>query len=250
MEQGKGPPGRGEPSAQDTGSAAGDDELAVQFSDLARSLQQSDDPHRTLEGIVGAAVQLIPGADEASISAVLERKRVSSQAPSGELARAVDALQDELGQGPCLDAVYEQETVRVPDMATETRWPQFTSRALQAGAAGMLSFQLYVQGDNLGALNLYSRTAGTFDDESEHIGLLFASHAAIAYAAVQKQAGLTRAVASRQLIGQAQGILMERHRITADAAFGLLVQVSQSRNTKLRDVAEALVNTGALPVDR
>ena len=250
MDQDQRLPSRGAPSAQDTGTAADQDELAVQFSELARALQQSDDPHRTLEGIVQAAVQLIPGADEASISAVLGRQRVTSEAPSGELARAVDALQDELGQGPCLDAAYEHETVRVADMATDTRWPTFTKRALQAGAAGMLSFQLYVEGDNLGALNLYARTAGAFDDESEHVGLLFASHAAIAYAAVRQQAGLARSVATRQLIGQAQGILMERHKITADQAFALLVQASQHRNTKLRDIADALVNTGALPDDR
>ena len=240
-------PSRGEPSAQDTGTSHGQDELAVSFSELARTLQQPDDPDRTLQAIVQAAVQLIPGVGEASISAVLGRKRVDSQAPSGELAQAVDALQDELGQGPCLDAVYEQQTVRVADMATETRWPQFAARALQAGAAGMLSFQLYVEGDNLGALNLYSRQAGTFDDESEHIGLLFASHAAVAYDAVRQQTGLARSVATRQLIGQAQGILMERHKITADQAFGLLVRVSQHRNHKLRDVADDLVRSGELP---
>ena len=241
------PSSRGEASAQDTGTSAGQDELAVQFSELARTLQQPDDPDRTLQAIVQAAVQLIPGVDEASISAVLARKHVTSQAPSGELAQAVDALQDETGQGPCLDAVYEQETVRVADMATETRWPRFTERALQAGAAGMLSFQLYVEGDNLGALNLYSRQAGTFDDESEHVGLLFASHAAVAYDAVRQKSGLVRSVATRQLIGQAQGILMERHKITADQAFGLLVRASQHRNTKLRDVADALVRSGELP---
>ena len=240
-------PSRGEASAQDTGTSAGQDELAVQFSELARALQQPDDPDRTLRAIVQAAVRLIPGTDEASISAVLGRKRVRSEAPSGELARAVDALQDELGQGPCLDAVYEQETVRVADMATETRWPHFAERALQAGAAGMLSFQLYVEGDNLGALNLYSRHTGTFDDESEHVGLLFASHAAIAYDAVRQQAGLARTVATRQLIGQAQGILMERHKITADQAFGLLVRVSQHRNRKLREIADDLVRSGELP---
>ena len=80
-------------------------------------------------------------------------------------------------------------------------------------------------------------------------GLLFASHAAVAYEAVRQQAGLARSVATRQLIGQAQGILMERHKITADRAFGLLVQVSQHRNTKLRDIADALVSTGTLPDD-
>ena len=181
---------------------------------------------------------------------VLGRKRVTSRAPSGELARAVDALQDELGQGPCLDAAYEHETVRVTDMAVEERWPRFAERAAALGATGMLSFQLYVEGDDLGALNLYGRTAGAFDDESEHIGLLFAAHAAVAYAAVRQQAGMVRNVATRQLIGQAQGILMERHRITADQAFALLVRASQQRNTKLRDVADALVDSGALPDHR
>lgn len=238
---------RGVPSAQDTGTALGEDELAVQFSELARTLQREDDPQRTLEEIVQGAVQLIPGVDEASISAVLGRQRVTSEAPSGELARVVDALQDELGQGPCLDAVYEQETVRVADMAAETRWPEFAPAALRAGAAGMLSFQLFVEGDNLGALNLYSRRAGTFDDESEHVGLLFASHAAIAYVSARRRAQLERSVGTRTLIGQAQGILMERHKVTADQAFDLLVRVSQQRNVKLRDIADDLVRVGELP---
>ncbi len=104
----------------------------------------------------------------------------------------------------------------------------------------MLSFQLYVEGDNLGALNLYSRQPGSFDDESEHVGLLFASHAAIAASGARKQAGLAHSVATRQVIGQAQGILMEPHKITADQAFTLLVRVSQQRNTKLRELAERL----------
>lgn len=85
------------------------------------------------------------------ISVVFGRKRVTSEAPSAELASAVDALQDELRQGPCLDAAYKQDAVRVTDMTTKQRWPQFTARALALGAAGMLSSQLYVEGDNLGA---------------------------------------------------------------------------------------------------
>ena len=223
------------------------DALATQFSDLARTLQQQDDPDSTLVEVVRAAVRLIPGADEGSISVVRGRRHVHSQAASAELARVVDALQEEVGQGPCLDAVFQHETVRVPDMASEPRWPDFTARASAAGAASMLSFQLYVEEDSLGALNLYGRRAGAFDEESEHIGVLFASHAAIAYDSARKQSGLTRSVATRQLIGQAQGILMERHKITPDAAFALLVRASQDRNVKLRDVAEQLVHSGALP---
>ena len=237
---------RGLPSAQDTGSSVGQDELASLFSSFARNAQKQDDPHSTLVEIVRAAVELVPGCDSGSISVVQGRRKVTSEAASGELSRIVDSLQEETGQGPCLDAAYEQETVRVPDMASEQRWPRFTAKALAAGAAGMLSMQLYVEGDNLGALNLVSRQPWAFDDESEHTGLLFAAHAAIAYAAAQKQAKLTRTIETRQLIGQAQGILMERHKITADRAFNVLVKASQQENLKLREVADRLVRSGDL----
>ncbi len=238
--------GPGEPSAQDTGGSDGRDALAVLFSDFAREVQQQTDPHATLTAIVRAAVELIPGCDEGSISVVLGRRKVTSEAPSGELPRVVDALQEAVQQGPCLDAVYEQETVRVPDMASETRWPKFAARAHEAGAAGMLSIQLYVEGDNLGALNLFSRRPWAFDDESEHVGLLFASHAATAYAAARQQAKMVRAVATRQLIGRAEGILMERHKVTGDQAFALLVRASQHSDLKLRDVADRLIHSGDL----
>jgi len=242
------PERRGKPSEDDTGSWKGQDDVAASFSEFARAAQQQQDPEETLAEIVRSAVALIPGCDEGSISVVVGRRAVMSHAPSSDLARIVDDLQESLGQGPCLDAAYEQETVRVADMASETRWPKFTRAALAAGAAGMLSLQLFVEGDNLGALNLFSRTPWAFDDESEHIGLMFAAHAAVAYAAAQQQADMSRVVASRQLIGQAQGILMERHKLTPDDAFALLVRVSQHRNTKLREVADSLVLSGQLQV--
>lgn len=241
--------GRGRPSSQDTGTAVGRDALAVQFAELARSLHRQSDPDATLRDVVRAAVELIPGVEEGSISMVLDRRHVVSQAPSGELPRVVDALQEETGQGPCLDAVYEQQTVRVSDMRTEQRWPLFATRAAAAGAGAMLSFQLYVEGDNLGALNLYARQAGTLDDESEHVGRLFAAHAAVAYSAARTQANLDQALETREMIGQAQGVLIERHKITGPQAFALLVAASQRRNVKLRDIAEDLVRSGTLDRD-
>ena len=159
-------------------------------------------------------------------------------------------MQEQTGRGPCLDAAYEHITVRVPDMANEQRWPKFTAGALDAGAAGMLSLQLFVDGDDLGALNLFSRQPGAFDDESEHIGLLFAAHATLAYAAVQQQARSAHRVVIWQLIGQAQGLLMERHKITPDQAFALLVKAAQHANVRLRDVADELVYSGRVPEGR
>lgn len=238
---------RGEASLQDTGLHRGQDPLALRLSQVARQLEGSGSPAATLEEIVHAAVELIPGVDEGSISLVLGRRKVTSEAATGTLPRIIDALQLETGQGPCVDAAYRQETVRVADMAAEQRWPLFAARAAEAGAHGMLSFQLFVSGDDLGALNLYSYEANAFDDESEHVGLMFASHAAIAYAGIRRQAQLTDAVASRLVIGQAQGILMERYGLEEGQSFALLIRASRSTNLKLRDVARRLVDTRTLP---
>ena len=232
-------------SSSDTGGARGMNPLAVELSRIARELGEPVSPQATLVAIVAAAVELVPGCDEGSISVVLARKRVTSEAASGELPAVVDELQERLGQGPCLDAVFKQQTVRASHLALDERWPLFGPRAAEAGAAAMLSFQLYVEHDNLGALNLFARTAGAFDDEAEQVGLLFAAHASVAYAASRQESSLDAKVATRQLIGQAQGILMERHKITADAAFRMLILASQKTNAKLRVVAEHLVYAGA-----
>src|SRR4051794_5044658 len=240
------PAQRGQPSAHDEGTAAGTEPLGQALSEFARRLEQENDPGLMLDEIVRAAVELIPGTDEASISVVTGRRHVTSQHPTGRLPEDVDAVQMDTGEGPCLEAAYEHRTVRVPDMAHERRWPRFAARALELGAASMLSFQLYVEDDNLGALNLYSRSQNGFDDESEHLGLIFASHAAVAFADAEKVRHLPIAVARRDLIGQAKGILMERFKLTAEQAFTVLVGVSQNTNRRLFDVADELTATGHL----
>jgi transcriptional regulator with GAF, ATPase, and Fis domain len=236
----------GPPSADDHGTAEVAD-LAGQLGALARSLEALDDTATMLDEVVATAVRLIPGVQQASLSVVTSRRHVSPQHASGELPRTVDALQTETGEGPCLDAVDEHRTVRVPDMGHEQRWPAFARRAYEAGAGSMLSFQLYVEGDNLGALNLYSREPHAFDDESEQVGLLFASHAAVAFAGAQKVDHLHRALDSRDQIGQAKGILMERYHVDADQAFRMLVRLSSAHERKLHDVADELTRTRLLP---
>lgn len=238
--------GRGQPSTFDTGTAHVE-LLAEGMSALARDLEEEDDPDTMLAAIVAAAVAMIPGVEEGSISVVLARRQVSSQAPTGELPVQVDAIQEETQQGPCLDAAYQHQTVRVDNLATEDRWPLFAQRASATGAASMLSLQLYVEGDDLGALNLYARTPNAFTDESEQVGLLFAAHAAIAYVGARNEAQLAQALVSRDLIGQAKGILMERYQINGDHAFLVLIRSSQSSNRKLQDVAAELVESGTLP---
>jgi GAF domain-containing protein len=237
--------GRGRPSSHDTGRVGGDD-LAVKLSDLARTLQDENDVEQTLDAIAAAAVDTVPGAEYAALSVVERRHAVYTRAGTAQLAYDVDKVQYETHQGPCLDAAYEQRTVRVPDMSSDERWPEFARRAAALGVGSMLSFQLFVQQDNLGALNLYSSRSNAFDDESEHVGLLFASHAAVAMSGAQHQEQMERAISARDVIGQAKGILMERHKITADQAFTLLARASQENNIKLLEVARALTDTGEL----
>lgn len=231
------------PSEHD-GSVSGD--LATRLGVLARELQHEGDLDTVLSGIVQAAVELIPGAADASISVVSGRKRVESKIASGDLPRRVDALQSSTGQGPCLDAAYEDRVVRVSDLSTETRWPAFCSGAVGLGVRSMLSIQLFVEGDRLGALHLFGVRPDAFGLESEQIGLLVAAHAAVAFADSQKIGQLNEALITRQLIGQAEGILMERYKISAQQAFRILTRASSSSNRKLREVAEHLTSSGEI----
>ena len=221
-------------------------ELASRLSDLARELQQEQDPDAVLVDIVHAALDLIPHVAEASVSLVMGRRTVQSRAASGELPRQVDALQSSTGQGPCIDAAYEERIVRVPDMSREERWPDFAQAAYSAGARSMLSFQLFVEGDNLGALNLYGDEVNVFDEESEQVGLLVAAHAAVAFSDAQEISQLNQALDTRDLIGQAKGILMERFKISSQQAFQILTRASSESNMKLREVADHLTRSGEI----
>jgi len=237
---------RGHPSAQATGDAVRGD-LTQRLAELARSMQRQTDAASVIETIVSAVAGTIPGAEQATITLVHNRRRVVSAAATGELARRFDDLQQETRQGPCIDAMYQQETVRVDDLSTDPRWPELGRRATsELGVASMLSFQLFVHENELGALNLLARRPGAFTDESERIGLLFAAHAAIALADAQDLNHITTALTSRDVIGQAKGILMERYKITGEMAFALLAKTSQDTNHKLLDVAQHLARTGAL----
>ena len=223
------------------------EDLAHVLAGFAREVQQQSDREGVLRTVVDGGLRIVPGAQEGSITLVTGRRRVRSQAASNPLCERVDAVQEEVGDGPCLETAFEQHTVLVPDLATDPRWPRFSTRAAALGVRSMLSFQLYVEGDNLGALNLFSRSVGAFDDRSVLVGELFAAHAAVAYSAVQRESALERALASREVVGQAQGILMERSRLNADQAFAALQRASQQRNVKLAEVARRLVETGDLP---
>ncbi len=239
-----------EPSTSDAASDRGPgglESVADALSRLARDLEDESDLQATLDAIVHAAVGTVPGAQHASISMVRARRHVSTRAATSELARKNDQAQLDAGEGPCLDTLYEKRTALVPDTAQETRWPNFASTAHERGIGSVLSVQLYVHGDDLGALNLVNEEPHAFDDESEHVALLFAAHSAIAIVGAQKEEQLRVALDRRDIIGQAMGITMERYGLTAQRAFSLLTRLSQHSNRKLHELAAEIVHTRAMP---
>jgi GAF domain-containing protein len=233
--------------AQEQYAAGPPEALGSVMGRIARTLQEEHgDVDRTLASITSAAVDAVPGAESAGVSLVTGR-RVASRGATTELARELDELQTDVDEGPCLDALRNQETVLVEDFASDERWPRFAAEASRRGAGSLLSFQLFTEGANLGALNLYARRPYSFHSHDETVGQVFAAHAAIALSAARQEENLRRAIDKRDMIGQAKGILMERYRLTAPRAFELLVLASSHTNRKLFDIADELTSTGAMP---
>ncbi len=219
--------------------------LAAVLGSVARDLQQERSPEETLDAITHAAVETVTGAERAAVTLVVGRSRqVRTVAATDTVAELIDRAQYETGEGPCLSALWHEPVVRMSDMDVEGRWPRWTARARANGVGSMLCFRLFVAEDRLGALNLCAGEPDAFTDDDEDVGRLFATHAAVALASARKVNQLERAVASRDIIGQAKGILMERHKINADDAFLLLVRASQKAQYPLREVAEYVADTG------
>lgn len=220
---------------------------ADDFAEMARALLAEEDVQDTLQKICDLAVETIDGCDHAGIS-FLKGRKVDTPAASDDVPRRVDAIQYEVNEGPCLDAIRDNEVFETGDLGREHRWPHFASRAqAETGITSMLAFRLFVEGDTLGALNLYSKAADAFSGESRTVGLVFAAHAAVALSSAIHEEQMEEALLSRDLIGQAKGILMAREGITAEEAFDMLRRASQRLNVKLRDIASGIVERSGLP---
>jgi GAF domain-containing protein len=215
------------------------------FAEIARSLLAEHDVQHTLQKICDLAVETIDGCDHAGIS-FLKGRKIDTPAATDDVPRQVDAIQYEVGEGPCLDAIREHEVFATGDLGHERRWPKFAARAQrETGITSMLCFRLFVDGDTLGALNLYSKATDAFGEESRTVGLAFAAHAAVALSNALHDEQMEEALQSRDLIGQAKGILMAREHVSADEAFDMLKRASQRLNVKLRDLAGTIAHGGS-----
>jgi transcriptional regulator with GAF, ATPase, and Fis domain len=229
------------------------DSLSERMAEFARQLQdRQDDPDATFQLAVELARSSIDGCDGAALSFVRSRSSVETVAGTDQMAIDADRLQYELGEGPCLDAIWEQQTTHSPSLGHDARWPVWGPRVVeQTEAQSILAFQLFTHEDTLGALNLYSRDRDAFDAAAREEGLAIAAHIAIAIAASQEIHHLSIGLDSRTVIGQATGILMERFDLGSARAFGVLTRLSSHSNVKLREVAaEIVANRGAGEVRR
>lgn len=213
---------------------------------LARALRLNVvDLPATLDAILTTVLDTVPRAEHAGLI-LLRRGDFVTQTTIGKPAEVLDALQQDIGVGPCIDAAREQSVIRIQDTDTETRWPAFTDRAEALGVSSMLCVPLWVDSSCLGTLSLYSMRVAAFDDHDMHLTRLYATHAALALADAQRASQLSTALRNRDVIGQAKGILIERHRMTSEQAFERLSRASQAANVKLADIARHLIETGEL----
>jgi GAF domain-containing protein len=220
---------------------------------LARVVVADRELSEVLTEITRIARRALPSVEAASVTLIREDKPFTA-AYDGQLALDADELQYERGYGPCVDAGRAGQMFLVDDMRTEQRWPDYAQNVVAHGVLSSLSVPLPFQGVTIGALDTYSRQPKVFDDTDVELAQEVAAWVAVAVGNAEAAARtsddliqLRTVMMSRAYIEQAKGILMERHKIAEDEAFTMLTHVSQRTNTKLRDVAEELVRTGALP---
>jgi GAF domain-containing protein len=234
--------------------AAGEGENLGEFSDqtfrsldiLARALHvKNAELQPTLEAIVSTAVSTLSPARDAGLI-IVSRGALVPQATTGPPPELLDRLQQQLGDGPCINAARRQAVIRIDDTRHDDRWPDFSAEAAKIGVRSMLCVPLWAHERCLGALSLYAEDVSAFTKRHERITSLLATLAALAIAEAQRADQMQTALGNRDVIGQAKGILMERHRITADAAFNYLSRASQAENMKLTALAQHLVETGEL----
>lgn len=236
-----------------------DGPLAEQFVALAQDLFAVP-PEAGVIGVLDRVVHhgaaLVPAADVVSVTLRQHDGAFLTPAETDPLANLADQVQYEYGEGPCVEATATPGLglTASSNLADDPQYPRFGPRAAELGFAALFATGLFPGGNppRLGALNYYSYTAGALDELDRDIALILAAHAAVALHAARtleteqlKNAQLTEGLQSRDVIGQAKGILMERRGCDAGQAFDILRRASQDLNVKLRDVAATVAERRA-----
>ena len=226
------------------------DELAAVYARMSGVLLSEETVSTALQLVTALALETVPGSVGSGVTLIDERGRRTSAASTDPVVEQADALQYELDEGPCLSAWAQRAVVRIDDTLAEHRWARWCRAVQPLGLRSALSTPMVAGNVALGAIKVYAPEPDAYDARSEHVLTMFAAQAAILLSnmqtherAQQLSDGLKDALNSRDVIGQAKGILMGQDGIDADAAFAMLAAVSQRENRKLRDVAEDLVGS-------
>lgn len=218
---------------------------ADEFAEMALQLHRGESVDETVELITQAALKAV-GAAAASV-AFFGKGGAETAAATDPALRAFDAVAFELGEGPALEARGGRNEILVDDTHSEKRWPTWAERMAQAGIRSVLCVGMSAPERDIGVLTLYDSRPQVFELDDAAVAADLARHAAVALAAARRAENLGIAIDARKLVGQAQGILMERFGLTADQAFSVLLRYSQDKNIKLRDVAAKLIADRSLP---
>jgi transcriptional regulator with GAF, ATPase, and Fis domain len=219
--------------------------LVEEFAAIAAHIRSSEDYEGSMRRITGAAVDTIDGCEVASIS-LLEKSGLVTHAATGPLADKGDQIQYQEEEGPCLDAAMQERWVYTPDLKTTDRWPRSASRlSSELGVASMFSCRLALEAApnaTLGGINMYATKTDAFSESDQMLAILLSSLGAVVVDASRQQANLRAAIESRQLIGEAIGIMRSERSMSREDAFAALSKASQRMNVKLRDLAEQIAD--------
>jgi GAF domain-containing protein len=217
-------------------------EEAEFLSQIALELNAELSMESTAE-LIAEYARLTTAADDSGLLFMRTHSSIETVAATSPRVVKLHQKQQELDEGPCLSALREDASYLVVDTETEERWPKWCQGAAELGIRSALSIRLRSITRTYGALNLYAETVGTFGQKDLAIAQNFARHASIAIASAYTQEGLQIAIDARTFVGQAQGILMARYKISADRAFEYLRRRSQQENVKLSDIAHEVIDT-------
>lgn len=217
------------------------------YSEMAMHLHEQETTEATVDLITKYA-RVATECDDAGILLSPARQRLETVSATSERVEISHALQRELDEGPCLDAIDGYGVYLSPDVEIDPRWPRWGPKVADLGLHGVMSVRLETKNRRYGSLNLYAERRGEFSEADLALAQIFARHASIALATAHHEEGMQVAIDVRKLIGQAQGILMERFDVDADSAFAVLRRYSQHHNMKIQDVAGWVVENRRAPI--
>jgi GAF domain-containing protein len=217
-------------------------DLSTALAQAARAINQPRSVEETLQVIATTARSSVPGFDHVGISLMHADGTIETKAATGDLVWRLDSLQYGMNEGPCVSSLRDEPVLVVDHLSHDQRWPQYVPQAVKLGLRSQMALRLYVDDHGtMGGINLYSTTNDTIPEDAPPAAQIFAAQAAVALGRAEEVDQLNDALRSRQQIGTALGIIIERYQLDEQAAFSFLARLSSHSNTKLRDVAARVV---------